>query len=424
VNEIERIRAFGRELDDRLAGRTLATPVGDALFVDDLPQVYFLNYLRADRGDATEITAATERAMEHLHHRKVFTYLDLDLGWEREAHLVMQQRREPDRRIDTSHVRPVDFEEVAPSRLYDWGHDPDTGAQLNEGHRRIESAVATQWYAAFDGDALAAWCHTRSRDGIVQIEDVNTLPAFRGRGHGRAVVQHALDAAEGIVYLEALEDDWPRELYDRLGFDTVDRCYHHLRAPHFAASLRIRTPRLELRLPTIAELRQLYRVAEAGIHDPAVMPFEIPWTDDLNEETFLDYHREQLASTTPAELHLNLVAFLDGQPIGTQGINSRDNGRFVTGSWLGAAYQRQGYGTEMRSAILSFAFDAAGADVAVSGAFVDNPGSRGVSRRLGYRETGSHFVDPRGEPLEHIDLELRREDFTPLVDAEISGWSP
>ena len=31
--------------------------------------------------------------------------------------------------------------------------------------------------------------------------------------------------------------------------------------------LRIRTPRLELRLATVAELRELYRVAEAGVHD-------------------------------------------------------------------------------------------------------------------------------------------------------------
>jgi RimJ/RimL family protein N-acetyltransferase len=241
------------------------------------------------------------------------------------------------------------------------------------------------------------------------------------------VVQHALDEARAtheIVYLEALEDDWPRELYDRLGFDTVDRCYHHLRAPHPATAIRIRTPRLELRLATVAELRELFRVAEAGIHDPAIMPFEVPWTDAMDEDFFLTYHRENLERLRRDEFQFNLIVFLDGKPIGTQGINGRGAGRIVTGSWLGAAYQRQGYGTEMRSAILSFAFDVLGAETAVSGAFVDNPGSRGVSRRLGYREVGSHFVSPRGEPVEHVDLELRREDFTPLVEVEITGVDP
>jgi RimJ/RimL family protein N-acetyltransferase/predicted GNAT family acetyltransferase len=317
----------------------------------------------------------------------------------------------------------VSFEEIAPFRMYDYANQAE-GEQLNESQRRVGHAVDVKWFAAFDGGDLAAWCHVRFGDGISQIEDVNTLPAYRGRGHGRAVVQHALDQATGIVFLEALEDDWPRELYARLGFDAVDRCYHHLLAPHPATAIRIRTPRLELRLATVAEQRQLFRVAAGGIHDPAVMPFEVPWTDDLEEDSFLAYHRGNLETLSRDEFHLNLVVFLDGKPIGTQGINSRGPGRVVTGSWLGAAYQRQGYGTEMRSAILSFAFDVVGAQTAASGAFVDNAASRGVSRRLGYRAAGSHFVSPRGEPLEHVDLELHRKDFAPLVDVAITGVDP
>jgi hypothetical protein len=43
-------------------------------------------------------------------------------------------------------------------------------------------------------------------------------------------------------------------------------------APLFA--LRIRTPRLELRFPTEAELVELYGVAAAGIHPPEEMPFD------------------------------------------------------------------------------------------------------------------------------------------------------
>ena len=414
----ERIRAFSRDLAERLSERRVASELGEGFFVDSLPNVYDLNYLLADRGDTAAIRAETERLCEHLHHRKAVTYHEVDLGWPAAVHLVMARQRDPDRRVDTSAVRAVSFEEIAPLRLLD-----SETAELNEAQRRLPTVVDTTWLASFDGDDLAAWCHVRTRDGITQIEDVNTLEPFRGRGHARAVVQHAADRADGLVFLEALEEDWPRELYAKLGFETVDRKTHHTCGNHPLASLRIRTPRLELRLATVAELRALFRVAEAGIHDPAQMPFEIPWTDDLDLERFLAYHRENLEALSRDEYHLNLVVFLDGQPIGTQGINSRGPGRVVTGSWLGARYQRQGYGTEMRSAILSFAFDVLGAEVARSGAFVDNPASRGVSRRLGYRETGSHFVEPRGEPVEHVDLELRREDFTPLVDVEIVGWS-
>jgi RimJ/RimL family protein N-acetyltransferase len=419
VEARERIRAFQRDLAGRLAERQVPSPFGEGLFVDTLPNVYDLSYLLVDRGEAPEIRAEVERLMERFHHRKAIAYLDLDLGWPQSVHLVMAHTREPDKRIDVSHVREVSFDEIAPLRLLE-----SETRELNEAQRRLTSVIDTTWLAAFDGDELAAWCHMRSADGVTQIEDVNTLEPFRGRGHGRAVVQYALERAEGLVFLEALEDDWPRELYAELGFEVVDRKTHHICGNHRLASLRIRTPRLELRLATVAELRELFRVAQAGIHDPAVMPFEIPWTDDLDEESFLGYHRKNLEQLGRDEFHLNLVVFLDGQPIGTQGINGRDTQRIVTGSWLGASYQGRGYGAEMRSAILSFAFDVLGAEVAVSGAFVDNPASRGVSRKLGYREVGSHFVSPRGEPVEHVDLELRREDFKPLVDAEIVGWVP
>ena len=52
------------------------------------------------------------------------------------------------------------------------------------------------------------------------------MRAYRGRGLGRAIVQHALDEARrdhDVVFLEALADDWPRLLYAKLGFDVVDR---------------------------------------------------------------------------------------------------------------------------------------------------------------------------------------------------------
>jgi hypothetical protein len=45
------------------------------------------------------------------------------------------------------------------------------------------------------------------------------------------------------------------------------------------SSLRIRTPRLELRLPTPDELAALAALSAGPIHDPAVQPFANGWTD-------------------------------------------------------------------------------------------------------------------------------------------------
>jgi hypothetical protein len=51
--------------------------------------------------------------------------------------------------------------------------------------------------------------------------------------------------------------------------------------------IRVRTPRLVLRLPTEEELLVLYHVAEGGIHPPEQMPFFFAWTDVLIEESVL-----------------------------------------------------------------------------------------------------------------------------------------
>lgn len=192
-------------------------------------------------------------------------------------------------------------------------------------------------------------------------------------------------------------------------------------------ALRIDTPRLELRLATEAELRKLFRVAEQGVHDPSFMPFEVPWTDALDENEFLSYHHTMLAAWHADDWRLNLITFVGGEPIGSQGLTSTNfaaERTVTTGSWLGQRFQSRGLGTEMRSAVLSFAFDALSAERALSGALDANERSLGVSRKLGYRVVGSHFVSPRGEPVEHTDLELTRADFRPLVEASWTGFDP
>jgi len=66
-----------------------------------------------------------------------------------------------------------------------------------------------------------------------------------------------------------------------------------------------------------------------------------------------------------------------------------------TGSWLGAAHHGQGFGTEMRCAVIDFTFDHLKAIRAESSAFVDNPASLAVSRKVGYQPNGDRLVQRR-----------------------------
>jgi RimJ/RimL family protein N-acetyltransferase len=191
--------------------------------------------------------------------------------------------------------------------------------------------------------------------------------------------------------------------------------------------IRVRTRRLELRLPTEDELAALFRVAEGGIHPPEEMPFFVPWTDDLRLDAFMEFHQGTWAAWRPEKWSLNLITFLDGKPIGSQGVEAEDfaaKREVVTGSWLGAPYQRRGLGTEQRAAVLELAFAGLGAKVALSGSLVHNLASQRVSEKLGYRMTGTRTVAPRGEPVEHYDYRVERTDWTCPVAVELEDVAP
>jgi RimJ/RimL family protein N-acetyltransferase len=196
-------------------------------------------------------------------------------------------------------------------------------------------------------------------------------------------------------------------------------------APLFG--LRLRTPRLELRFPTDAELGQLRETALGGIHPPEFMPFSIAWTDDPELTDFVPYHEMRRQEWRPGSWDLELGVWFEGEAAGIQAVHAPEfgkTGRVATGSWLGRRFQGQGVGTEMRAAVLELIFRGLGAQVATSGAIDGNAASLRVSEKLGYRIVGRSTVAPRGDVVGHADLELRREDWHPPFAVEIVGLQP
>ncbi len=438
---IEQIRAFRRSIEEAVAERRVPSAHGVGLFCDSIPSVYDENYLRIDEPVSAKVhVSEADALMEPFLHRRVTFDAPADhlaagfeeLGWTQTGHVVMAHVRDPDRYVDTSRIREVSLDEIAVTHnqvtLGESHGTTELAEQLLWAKRRTGAAIRTRYFAATEAGAVVAYCQLFDDGRIAQIEDVNTLDAHRGRGLGRAVVQRALDEAKldcGLVFLEALADDWPKELYAKLGFEVVDRRQLFLRTPHPLTRVRVRTPRLELRLATMTELRLLAQVARAGIHDPGFMPFGIPWTDEITDESFLDWHLSALRDWRPYDWRLELIAFHDGRPVGSQGLTAKQFGRdrrATTGSWLGAAWQGRGLGTEMRAGILTLLFDGLGGREAASGAILGNDASLGVSRKLGYAATGMSTVAPRGVPVAHHDLVLERSEFRrPEFDISLDG---
>ena len=196
--------------------------------------------------------------------------------------------------------------------------------------------------------------------------------------------------------------------------------------------LRLTTPRLELRVPDLADLAQLADVAAAGVHDPASQPFAVPWTDGTPAEVArgtLQFHWRMLGQWAPDNWSLHFVTVCDGQVIGTQAVDAREFATLRevgTGSWLGRAHHGKGFGTEMRAAVLDLAFTGLGAQWATSEAFADNAASYRVSRKLGYTDDGVARHVVRGAAVVGRRLRLDRAGWAAArtVDVRIEGLEP
>jgi RimJ/RimL family protein N-acetyltransferase len=182
--------------------------------------------------------------------------------------------------------------------------------------------------------------------------------------------------------------------------------------------LRLATPRLVLTPLQDADLPEIMELILAGIHEPDRMPFALPWTDAPRDEMVanaLRHYWSTRASSTPDDWAVPFMIRRKGELVGMQDLTGRNfavTRTVSTGSWLGSAFQGQGIGTEMRSAVVQFAFDHLAADRADSGAFTDNAQSLAVSRKLGYRPDGTAVLQRRpGERAVEQRLTVDRTTF-------------
>jgi ribosomal protein S18 acetylase RimI-like enzyme len=111
-------------------------------------------------------------------------------------------------------------------------YEPQSYAQFKarqvEHHRYISDAYGV-WLGAFDGERLAGSCGIfPAGEGIARYQDVGVHPAYRNRGIARALLsaaaQHAVErfgASQFVIV--ALENDFPRKIYERAGFTLYER---------------------------------------------------------------------------------------------------------------------------------------------------------------------------------------------------------
>lgn len=182
--------------------------------------------------------------------------------------------------------------------------------------------------------------------------------------------------------------------------------------------LSIETPRLRLRPVRDEDLPGLVDAALDGVHEPERTPFGFPWTDAPADElpsNMAQFHWSLRNRVAPQNWTVAFAVHHEDRIIGAQDLAAHgfsDRRTVNTGSWLTRSAQGQGFGTEMRAALLSFAFDTLGAEWAESSAATWNEASLRVSSKLGYQPNGVTRVSPRaGEPVDEQRVRLSRADF-------------
>jgi ribosomal protein S18 acetylase RimI-like enzyme len=241
---LERVHRFEREIE--MAGsKSVESPFGVGVLEPSLPRRHDSNYLLAERvplgAGAQEVSAEADRILggAGLAHRAVFTFDERlgarlepqfrELGWNVRRHIWMAQLREPGRQPDLSIVEEVGEAELRPGRTaeilrFPWGSE-EVAKQLLDAKLLLGERAETQFFGVRVESEIVSWADLYVAQGVGQVEDVATKAEHRGKGYATAVVLRAAQAARAagadLVFLVADEDDWPKELYGKLGFDTI-----------------------------------------------------------------------------------------------------------------------------------------------------------------------------------------------------------
>ena len=234
------------ERADMAGERTENSPVGDAVFDDRVPRRLDSNYLHVKReADGETVQAEAERLQRRMVHVS-----DSELGerlaphfkqqgWLMRRHVVMAQVHEPERDADLSVVTEVEEPMLRAARYQvvtgePWAK-PEVMEQLFAAKALIGQRVTARHFAVLLYGKVVSYTDLYQDGADAQIEDVGTLQEHRKRGYASAVILTAISEARKagaeFVFLVADLEDWPKELYRRLGFDELGY-YVKFIAPH------------------------------------------------------------------------------------------------------------------------------------------------------------------------------------------------
>jgi GNAT superfamily N-acetyltransferase len=242
MDELAQTWQFEVTIQDRCAERIQPFEWGTAVFRLDMPRVHDKNLLRLERGfdevTAEQLASEADRLQRPagLSHRKLIVPDQgagerlskgfAELAWRRARHVSMLHDGETPG--EPRHpVRVGAVPDLHEPRTREFQSDLGGIAAMQvvaSMELTAENVITRAFYVEADGGPVA-WCVLYEEDGIGQVEDVMTLTSHRRHGYARAAVEAAtrasLASGNRMTFLIADDEDWPKEMYQRVGFQPI-----------------------------------------------------------------------------------------------------------------------------------------------------------------------------------------------------------
>jgi GNAT superfamily N-acetyltransferase len=232
-----------RRLLDLLSTRVAPSPFGVGYLDDEFPTRHYSNFLLVDRGlddaSADRLIQEADRVLADRAHLRIVIRDEgvgaalgptfAQRGLEASHDVVMVHRRSPDR-PGALPVAQRTFDDVASLILETYrqeGTSPALADHFTQQHGKFERVIGARFFTASVAGEPTGLCELHGDATDAMVENVFTLERARGHGVARSVVLRAIEVARGEgarrVFIVTDDDDWPKELYTRLGFDRIGR---------------------------------------------------------------------------------------------------------------------------------------------------------------------------------------------------------
>jgi GNAT superfamily N-acetyltransferase len=194
--------------------------------------------------DVGALESFADEALAGLAHRR----LDFDLaaaaqplrarfernGWLTTRLLWMRHETAP-APVPLALVKEVPYEAIEHLRTIWHCEDfPDQDASgFFDQAREVASIRRARVLAMHEGGMPVAFTQFVRDGAVAEITHVYVHPEYRGGGRGETITRAAMDAAGDVedLWICADDEDWPKEMYARLGFRPVWRSMQFTRLP-------------------------------------------------------------------------------------------------------------------------------------------------------------------------------------------------